>query len=864
MEDGRLYRFLRRFADIRPQEVRSALYLFLYFFLITFTYYIIKAVKENFVIGINPGYWPVADLITAVLIGFVVAWNARLLNRLPRKTYASRTLIFFVSNLLLFWFVFWLRLPQQRIFPISALLVLAKTDQVQIGSVLAFSLWTDLFIAMAVTQFWIAVNDVFKIHQVKRMVGFLVTGGLLGGIAGSLLTYGLVHLINPVNLILICPATLLLALVDVNLLHAERERTQAESTADPAWAGSGIGYLESFRTVRRDRYLRILAGVLASSMVVGQLIKYQFQFIVKSNYPNPDERTAFLAFFFLAIVVISTIFHLFTTGQLLKRFGIRLTLLLAPSVLLVAALAALFIPAAALGALMVWAIGTRGSERTFDTTVGQSVRELLYIPIADDIKYKAKIFIDMFVSKLGTGLGAALYLLLYYGLSLYRYVELPGEPLGLAVRYFGVLVVVFAVLWIVLTWIIYAEYLGAVKQDLQEKWPNPDKLIQAHVDMDSTLLIFELLQSRQKSSTLYAMNLFRLKQMEKLTPEVMEVLAFKEDELKAMSMDSLLDVGGEVFYPGVEEAMTADDFEVMVREIVALPSYKDLMEQHLVGAGGGTKTETEVARMEAARLTGLMEPTPGVFQSLARLLRDPSPDVLNYALDSAAIHLQKDHIPLMIPLLGNPMTRQAAQCALAAFGPRIMDTLRKHLQDPEEGLDVRKAIPEVLTRFGNQKVADFLVAELCLREPELEEELVRALREIRLEFPEVQFREKKISDVVLSLIRANYAAVLSAPAGPAGEGGGQAFPRGQAAVDLRTQRIFDLLTLVHPPDDIIKAYQNILQGTKKSVDSSLELLDNILDRTTKTYLFPLIEDLPPEERERRLKKLAKGLGGVSA
>jgi ATP:ADP antiporter, AAA family len=858
--EGQLYRVLRKFVDVRPQEARSALYLFLYFFLITFTFYIIKAVKENFVIGINPRLWPVADLITAVLIGFVVAWNARLLNRLPRKTYASRTLVFFVSNLLLFWFVFWLY--TQRTFGISALLVLSKTDLVHIGSVLAFSFWSDLFIAMSVTQFWIARNDVFKLHQAKRTVGFLVTGGLLGGIAGSLLTYGLVHLINPVNLILICPATLLLTLVVVNLLHAERERVQDGSTARPTLAGSGSGYLESLRTVRRDRYLLILAGVLASSMVVGQLIKYQFQFIVKSNYPNSGERTAFLAFFFLAILVISTVFHLFTTGQLLKRFGIRLTLLVAPAVLLVAALAAFFIPVAALGALMVWACGIRGSERAFDTTVGQSARELLYIPIADEIKYKAKIFIDMFVSKLGTGLGAALYLLLYYGLSLYLYVERPGEQPGIPVRYFGLLVVVFAIIWIVLTWIIYAEYLGAVKQDLQEKWPDPNKLIQAHVDMDSTLLLFELLQSRQKSSTLYAMNLFRLKQMEKLTPEVMEVLAFKEDELKAMSMDSLLDVGGQVFYPGMEETMTADDFEVMVREIAALPSYKLLMEQHLGGAAG-TKTETEVARMEAARLTGLMEPTPGVLQSLARLLRDPSPDVLNYALDSAAIHLQKDHIPLMIPLLGNPMTRQAAQCALAAFGPRVMDILRKHLQDPQEPWDVRKAVPEVLTRFGNQKAADILVAQLCLREAELEEGLVQALREIRLEFPDVQFREKKISEVILSLIRTNYAAILSAAGGPAGEGGGHSLPQGKAAVDLRTKRIFDLLTLVHPPDDIVKAYQNILQGTKKSVDSSLELLDNILDRTTKTYLFPLIEDLPPGEREHRLKKLAKGLGGVS-
>lgn len=192
-----------------------------------------------------------------------------------------------------------------------------------------------------------------------------------------------------------------------------------------------------------------------------------------------------------------------------------------------------------------------------------------------------------------------------------------------------------------------------------------------------------------------------------------------------------------------------------------------------------------------------------------------------------------------------------------------MDTLRKHLQDPRELLDVRKAVPEVLTRFGNQKAADILVAELCLRDQELEEELVQALREIRLEFPDVQFREKKISDVILSLIRTNYAALLSVPGGPAGEGGGYDLPQGKAAVDLRTKRIFDLLTLVHPPDDIIKAYQNILQGTKKSVDSSLELLDNILDRTTKTYLFPLIEDLPAEERAHRLKKLAKGLGGAS-
>ncbi len=98
------------------------------------------------------------------------------------------------------------------------------------------------------------------------------------------------------------------------------------------------------------------------------------------------------------------------------------------------------------------------------------------------------------------------------------------------------------------------------------------------------------------------------------------------------------------------------------------------------------------------------------------------------------------------------------------------------------------------------------------------------------------------------------AAGSESASGPEGRHEGQ---KAQALLDLRIKRIFDLLALIYPQEDIIKAYQNILQGTRKCVDYSLELLDNILDRGLKELLFPLIEDLPLEEKARRLKK-AKG------
>jgi hypothetical protein len=55
VQDVRAYRLLRRFADIRPDEAGPALCLFLHFFLIAFSIYIVKPV-EDFLIGITlPG-----------------------------------------------------------------------------------------------------------------------------------------------------------------------------------------------------------------------------------------------------------------------------------------------------------------------------------------------------------------------------------------------------------------------------------------------------------------------------------------------------------------------------------------------------------------------------------------------------------------------------------------------------------------------------------------------------------------------------------------------------------------------------------------------------------------------------------------
>ncbi len=850
LDDGRLHAFLRRLGiDVRPDESRAASFLFLHFFLITLTFSIVKTVKESLQIGVNERWWGGFDLGTAVLIGFAVAINTRLLNRLPRRKYSSLTLGFSAGCLVLFWYAF--DLYHRRIYAFPSLLVFVQSHLNLF--IFAFSFWSDIFIAMTITQFWIAVNDIFHPHQAKRLVGFLVTGGLLGGIGGSALAWVLPKLAAPHHLLLVCPAVLLLMIAVVGLVHGEGERLREGAEAAPRPAGSGVGFLESLRTVGGDRYLRILAGVLGSAVLVGQLINFQFKFVVKAQGWDDATRTSSLAMFFSGVLVVSTLFHLLATGRVLKRFGIRVALLVAPAVLVLGTAPVFFltiVTAAAVPTLagLLWAFLLRGTDKLFDTTMSQSVRELLYLPIPAEIKYKAKVLIDMSVNKFALGFGAVLYWVLYRALSFAM--RTPEER----VRVLGLFVVAFALLWMGLIWIIHEHYLEKVKADLALKWQDGHKVVAANVDIGLTRRIVDTIQSRERSATLYVMNLYGLVQKEKLTAELMEAIGLKGEEIKARSMDALLGIDGETSFQGIEDIITDKDFDSAVREVMALPVYKDLMDKQ-IGDLVARKSASEVARMEAAKALGLMEPTPAVIRELGRLLRDPSLEVLNYALNSVAVHLRKEHVPLIVDLLGNPMSRQLAQDTLAAYGPRVEDVLKKRLQDRGAPPDVRRAIPEVLARFGNQKAADALVAELEAGDELLEAHLIEALYKVRSNHPQLRFKKRRIAAAALYLARRHAADYLDAVEAGAGREPG---PERQAAIDLRTKLLFDLLTLVAPAEDVVKAYQNILRGTKKSVDYSLELLDNILGADLKELLFPLIESLPPEERCRRLRRSLRG------
>lgn len=819
-----LYKILSLVVDVRPEEVSTSVPMFFYFFLITSSAWIVKPIKVSLYL-----HWlsfkklPYAYLLTAILIGFVVSLNSKLLHSMKRHLYISLSLGFFAANLLLFWVLFQFQWKWLSII---------------------YWFWSDIFMVTSVTQFWILINDIYNPRQAKRLVGFFVSGGLLGGIAGSLLASFLAKAVGTENLLLICPAMLLLCLIIVFLVHRFHQREKGKEVKVPIQQKkSKVGYIESFSLISRNRYLLILSGIMASAIVVTTLVDFQFNSVIELAYIEKDSKTAFLGTFFTLLLIFSYILHILITNRILKNFGIRIALLIAPFFLLIGSVAIFLIPAIY---LIYWAVLIKGADKSLAHSLSQSVRELLYIPVFPEIKYKAKVFIDMFVNKFAKGL-AALLLLLFFSV------------LQFTVQQISFVTIIFILIWTSLILLIHKEYVGIVKKNLKIKWQEAGEYITEKIDIDTTKLVFDTLDSKKRSSVLYAMNLLDLIKREAISPEVKKLLQQKSNEIRASSMDSLLELDGENLIPEIDDTLDYESLDVQVKEILSLDTYQELMKEHISKIVSEKVEEKEVSRMETAKVLGMMEATSPLIQNLNILLRDESPEVVKYAVESAGKLKRREFVPLIIRQLSKTSIQAEASKALVKYGIKIIGTLKDYMEDPEEDIRLRKNIANILSLIDTQRAADLLVSGLQKKRRDVESEIIEAMYKMKVKNPHIYFQEKIILSEIIIKIKECYMILLQMHDLMADTKKVNTLKSLETNLARSIRHIFELLSLIYAQDDVIKAYQNICVGTKKAIEYSIELLDNIFKKEIMEILLPLIDDIPLEDKVRKCKKLLKTL-----
>ena len=273
-------------------------------------------------------------------------------------------------------------------------------------------------------------------------------------------------------------------------------------------------------------------------------------------------------------------------------------------------------------------------------------------------------------------------------------------------------------------------------------------------------------------------------------------------------------------------------------------------------------------RGEAAKAIGAVH-EPKFQTHLIRLLYDPERSVVSEAVTSIRRRVARDgfnplYVPTLVSLLQNRKVRHEVREGLVAFGESAIPAMVHFMNDPDEPMWVRRALPKAIAAVGTEAAAEALLDGLEHGKDAFHRrKLVEALGSVR--GVDSLFREER-GRILKEISREGrrYLRLLAAieGLGLAGKGrvegavvlwdGDEAPTFLDRLLEERSAdnllNMFGLLTLIYKGNSIWPAYRGLTGGDKMQRARALELLDNTLEGETKRDVFAVINDCPLEEK----------------
>ena len=271
-------------------------------------------------------------------------------------------------------------------------------------------------------------------------------------------------------------------------------------------------------------------------------------------------------------------------------------------------------------------------------------------------------------------------------------------------------------------------------------------------------------------------------------------------------------------------------------------------------------TETEFSEMLRARdpsvrkyAAQLLAKFPGGRYGtfLIELLRDVHPEVRRAAIVSAGLLKVPDYWSSIISSMHMPAYANACRSALIACGKAIYQTVDMLFYRTNQHPNTMFRVVQILGRLGGPEGMERIwkkidypnkkIFDECLFSMSCNAYRVRDTRSSRLR---LQIEEE------IGTIAWNIRLLLSLP---------NKHPIDAlllSAIESENRRhqsdLFMIMAMIYDPQSVQLVKENVDFGTPESLTYAIELMNIFLDETLKPKMFPLFDDLHPEERISRL------------
>ena len=849
-------RILTRWLGIQRGEEGIAALLFFYLYGIITCYLMVKTARDGLFLGeIGAKGLPIVFIATAVATALFLGVYQRLLRyfSLPRITLLS--LGFFISNLLLFW---WLSQFEFK------------------WLYWVIYIWGSLFGVIGAMQVWMLANHLLTTRQAKRLFGMLGSGGLLGGITGSFLAAYLSKDYGTEFLLLVV-AFLLAGTMVLVYSVTRKQRAQPAPTSEPVSPqkekSPRPGVIQSMRWITASRYLMLITATVALGRVATTVVEYQFKATIGEELITTDNITAFIGNFTGVMGIVAFAFQFLLTRRILEKLGILTALLMLPIGYLLGSASFFFLP------VLSAATGIKGAGMLLKHSISRSSLEMLYLPLSGQMKYAAKSFIDTAVWRVSDGIGGAILFLfattLGWSASQLIWVNL---PLLLA--------------WVAVSFLVRSGYVGTLRSSIRRRVLAPER---AHVQWQETSTVLELrhsLGSEDEAEIFHTLEVVEWAELKDLAKQVHALTEHPSARIRARAITLLTQWETPEAASAAEALLDDEDLEVRTAAAYgfallgtdpAQTNLRTLLEHPLPGIRTAAVTclmqtadrdrylpecrkilediidredsESVPARRDVAR--ALRHPAVRELGQalLPRLLEDADYRVRRTAIHTMSRYANPEWIPLLIVQLGIRPIQTAVLDALAAYGPAAVSELTPWLVDRAWPAEVRKRVAKLFGRLDTRKALPPLLEAIEDPQPDVRHAVMKSLYRLHRTHPDWELPQPALR-AALRLEAAGaylYLAGLQRVRFPDHSFEDTAFLKWalEDRFEKTLERIFSLLGMLHPLKSVQTAFMVLRDSGVVSQANAVEYLDQILHGRTRAMVFPLI--VPEMDLQTKLR-----------
>ena len=852
-----LARVLRPIVELRDGEATTAFLMFLYSFLCMTSYNIIKPItRSEFISSLGADNLPYVQFSAGIIVGLLMQGYTRLMRAVPRRSTIPVTQIGMAILLVVFWLLF--------------------TTIGQDWIAVAFYILGLILAVLLISQFWTLANDVYDPRQAKRVFGFIGGGASLGGATGAAMTAFLVESLGAKNMLLVSAAIMGIC-VAIVMFVLKREATAGTSDATKTGEEEGTKGSEAIQLLRSSRHLQIIALVIAFAAIGAAIIEQQLNMAAAEakGATNSDAIAAFLAQVTVYLSLIGFVIQVGLTSRIHRVLGIGFALLILP----------ISLGTTAIIMLMNRALWAPGLARILDTslryTVDKTSREVLFLPLPADLKYRAKPFIDVTMDRFAKGMGALLILVLIkdWGAG-FNWQQLSYASLTMVI------------LWVFGAIAARREYLRSFRKSIEQQTVEPSAIRLKDPDPSTVETLVSELAHPETRRALYAIDL--LDAMDKRHLVTPLLLAHGDAAIRARALKVAESAGPDLadrWLPGVERALTDPDSAVRIAAVSAISGLRgeaavDVMRPFITKndpalaivaaaalAGSSNPDDVRVAdetlrkfssdtreqsaawRLQVARALGDVK-NPAFRPLLVPLMYDSNLDVARAAIESAGTLGAGDFlfVPPLVSLLRNRRLKSSARAVLVGYGEAVVAPLAYFMADREEDVWIRRHVPSTLALLPFPSSIAALTAALDDSDGFLRFKATLALDRLRHDRPDLAIDKAAVTrHISAEAARAFNALTLHYNLFVAG-GLDKACLLARALSEKHARalnRTFNLLELIYSPGDIAAVRYALKDADSRTRSRAIEYLDTLLDGDVRKRVMALVDETPIDERIRK-------------